>query len=39
MTTPALIVMGDKDFTWELSSKGADYHADPTRSAPGRRAC
>jgi hypothetical protein len=35
MTTPALVVMGDKDFTWELSSKGADYHADPYTFSPG----
>ena len=27
--------MGDKDFTWELSSKGADYHADPYTFSPG----
>jgi acetyl esterase/lipase len=35
MTTPTLVVIGDKDFTWELSSKGAEYHADPYTFAPG----
>jgi dienelactone hydrolase len=35
MTTPALVVIGDKDFTWELSSKGAEYHADPYTFSPG----
>jgi acetyl esterase/lipase len=35
MTTPTLVVVGDKDFTWELSSKGAEYHADPFTFAPG----
>jgi dienelactone hydrolase len=35
MTTPALVVIGDKDFTRELSSKGADYHADPYTFSPG----
>jgi predicted dienelactone hydrolase len=35
MTTPTLVVVGDKDFTWELSSKGAEYHADPYTFAPG----
>jgi pimeloyl-ACP methyl ester carboxylesterase len=35
MTTQTLVVIGDKDFTWELSSKGADYHADPYTFSPG----
>jgi len=35
MTTPTLVVIGDKDFTWELSSKGAEYHADPYTFSPG----
>ena len=35
MTTPTLVVVGDKDFTWELSSKGAEYHADPYTFSPG----
>jgi hypothetical protein len=35
MTTQALVVIGDKDFTWELSSKGANYHADPYTFSPG----
>ena len=35
MTTPTLVVVGDKDFTWELSSKGAEYHADPYTFGPG----
>jgi fermentation-respiration switch protein FrsA (DUF1100 family) len=35
MTTPTLVVVGDKDFTWELSSKGAEYHADPYTCSPG----
>ena len=35
MATPTLVVIGDKDFTWELSSKGAEYHADPYTFAPG----
>jgi dienelactone hydrolase len=35
MTTPALVIIGDKDLTPELSSKGADYHADPYTFSPG----
>ena len=35
MTTPTLVVVGDKDFTRELSSKGAEYHADPYTFSPG----
>ena len=35
MTASALVVVGDRDFTWELSSKGADYHADPYTFSPG----
>ena len=34
MTTPTLVVIGDHDFTWELSSRGADYHADPFTLGP-----
>jgi dienelactone hydrolase len=37
MTTPTLVVVGDKDFTWELSSKGADYHTDPYTYGPGSK--
>lgn len=29
MTTPALVVIGDKDDSPQLTSRGADYHADP----------
>jgi len=29
MTTPTLVVMGDKDISPQLTSRGADYHADP----------
>jgi hypothetical protein len=35
METPTLVVVGDRDFTWELSSKGAEYHADPYTFSPG----
>jgi fermentation-respiration switch protein FrsA (DUF1100 family) len=35
MTTPTLVVVGDQDFTWELSSKGTRYHADPYTFSPG----
>jgi dienelactone hydrolase len=35
MTTPALVIVGDQDFTWELSSKGAEYHMDPYTCSPG----
>ncbi len=35
MSTPTLVVVGDKDVTWELSSKGAEYHADPYTFGPG----
>ena len=37
MTTPTLVIVGDKDFTWELSSKGADYHTDPYTCSPGSK--
>jgi dienelactone hydrolase len=37
MTTPTLVLVGDKDFTWELSSKGADYHTDPYTYGPGSK--
>ena len=35
MTTPTLVIVGDQDFTWELSSKGAEYHMDPYTGSPG----
>jgi acetyl esterase/lipase len=34
MKSPTLVVIGDQDFTWELSSKGAEYHADPYTFGP-----
>jgi hypothetical protein len=37
MTTPTLVIIGDKDFTWELSSKGAEYHSDPYTFSPGQK--
>jgi pimeloyl-ACP methyl ester carboxylesterase len=35
MTPQTLVIIGDRDFTWELSSKGAAYHADPYTFSPG----
>src|SRR5450432_2245359 len=35
MTTPTLVVMGDKDNEPQLSSRGADYHSDPYFLSPG----
>jgi dienelactone hydrolase len=37
MTTPTFVIVGHKDFTWELSSKGADYHTDPYTCSPGSK--
>ncbi|MCK2239104.1 MULTISPECIES: chlorophyllase [unclassified Crossiella] len=34
MTTPALVVAGDKDISTHLTVEGADWHADPYRLAP-----
>jgi predicted alpha/beta-hydrolase family hydrolase len=35
MTTPALVVVGGKDINPDLSSRGADYHADAYALSPG----
>ncbi|SEH01096.1 Chlorophyllase [Nonomuraea solani] len=35
MTTPALVVAGDKDDSAHLTVRGADWHADPYHLAPG----
>ena len=35
MTTPALVVVGDKDVSPHLTVRGADWHADPYRLSPG----
>ena len=35
MTTPTLVVVGDKDYEPQLTSRGADYHADPYFLSPG----
>jgi pimeloyl-ACP methyl ester carboxylesterase len=35
MTTAALVVVGDKDINADLSSRGADYHADAYALSPG----
>ncbi|MGO1052827.1 alpha/beta hydrolase family protein [Crossiella sp. CA198] len=34
MTTPALVVAGDKDISTHLTVEGAEWHADPYRLAP-----
>ncbi|MEU9080615.1 chlorophyllase [Kitasatospora sp. NPDC048538] len=38
MTTPALVVAGDKDDSAHLTVRGADWHADPYELAPGPKA-
>ena len=35
MTTPALVVAGDKDTSPHLTVRGADWHADPYLLSPG----
>jgi len=35
MTTPALVVVGDEDVSPHLTSRGADWHADPYFLSPG----
>src|SRR5258706_14565417 len=35
MTTPALVVAGDKDTSTHLTVAGADWHTDPYVLAPG----
>lgn len=35
MTTPTLVVVGDKDNEPQLTSRGADYHSDPYFLSPG----
>jgi predicted dienelactone hydrolase len=35
MTTPALVVAGDKDTSPHLTVRGADWHTDPYRLSPG----
>ncbi|MFH8990456.1 alpha/beta hydrolase family protein [Streptomyces sp. NPDC017940] len=38
MTTPTLVVAGDKDESAHLTVRGADWHADPYTLAPGPKA-
>lgn len=38
MTTPALVVAGDKDDSAHLTVRGPDWHADPYALAPGPKA-
>lgn len=35
MTTPALVVAGEKDDSWHFTDRGPDWHADPYTLAPG----
>ncbi len=35
MTTPALVVVGDKDVSPHMTVRGADWHADPYALSPG----
>ncbi len=35
MTTPTLVVVGEKDVSPHLTIRGADWHADPYRLSPG----
>ncbi|MGY2894455.1 alpha/beta hydrolase family protein [Deinococcus sp. UYEF24] len=35
MTTPTLVVAGDRDVSAHLSTRGADWHADPYTLSPG----
>ncbi|MCJ1325337.1 hypothetical protein MMC10_002000 [Thelotrema lepadinum] len=37
MTTPSLIVYGDEDVSPHLTSRGADWHADPYTLSPGSK--
>ncbi|MFF7884691.1 alpha/beta hydrolase family protein [Streptomyces sp. NPDC020794] len=37
MTTPALVVAGDKDASDHLTVRGPDWHADPYFLSPGRK--
>lgn len=37
MTTPALVVAGDRDTSEHLTVNGPDWHADPYHLAPGRK--
>ncbi|RSN40299.1 chlorophyllase [Amycolatopsis sp. WAC 04197] len=38
MTTPALVVAGDKDDSGHLTVRGPEWHADPYFLSPGRKA-
>jgi dienelactone hydrolase len=38
MTTPVLTIVGDRDESAELSSRGPAYHADPYTMSPGPKA-
>jgi predicted dienelactone hydrolase len=38
MTTPALVVAGDKDTSTHLTVRGPDWHTDPYHLAPGPKA-
>ncbi len=38
MTTPTLVVMGDEDVNPHLTTRGADWHADPYHHSPGANA-
>ncbi len=38
MTTPTLVVMGDEDASPHLTTRGADWHADPYHHGPGANA-
>jgi hypothetical protein len=37
MTTPTLVVAGDKDASDHLTVRGPDWHADPYFLSPGRK--
>ncbi|WP_181770522.1 alpha/beta hydrolase family protein [Amycolatopsis pittospori] len=37
MTTPALVVAGDKDASTHLTVRGPDWHTDPYSLSPGRK--
>ncbi len=37
MTTPALVVAGDKDTSTHLTIRGAEWHTDPYFLSPGRK--
>lgn len=38
LTTPTLVVVGDEDANPHLTVRGADWHVDPFRDAPGAQA-